>query len=171
MRAVPLTLTQANDLVSRLHRHHKPVRGHRFSVGAIKDGRLVGGVIVGRPVAHMTPQYQVAEVTRLVTDGTKNACSFLYAAAARAAKAMGFWKIQTFILDEELGTSLEAAGWQFEGYTDGGDWNRPSRLGRRTDQPQERKKRYGKFLNTPTEADIKEMLSDLDELPEIEEAA
>lgn len=111
MNIKPLTLSQANDLVSRLHRHHKPVVGHRFSLGLETDAGLCGAVIVGRPVARSLPQYEVAEVTRLVTDGTKNACSALYAAAARVCKEMGFRYIQTYILADEPGTSLKAAGW------------------------------------------------------------
>lgn len=151
MRIVPLTLAQANDLVARLHRHHKPARGHRFSIGAVKDGKLVGAAIVGRPVARKTPPYEVAEVVRLVTDGTKNAPSALYGAAARAAQAMGFWRIQTFILEDEPGTSLRAAGWEFEGWTNAEGWNRPSRNGRREDQPMGRKQRWGKYLNPKLE--------------------
>jgi L-amino acid N-acyltransferase YncA len=147
MNIVPLTLKQANALVDDLHRHHKPARGHRFSIGAVKDGKLVGAAIVGRPVARRTPPYEVAEVIRLVTDGTKNAPSALYAAAARAAQAMGFWKIQTFILEDEPGTSLRAAGWEFDGWTNAEGWNRPSRDGRRTDQPEGRKQRWKKILN------------------------
>lgn len=144
MKVVPLTLKQANEVVFDLHRHHKPVVGHRFSIGIEKDGEIVGAAIVGRPVAHMTDQYRVAEVTRLVTDGSRNACSTLYSAAARAAKAMGFDQIQTFILETEPGTSLKASGWEFDGWTDGGTWNRPSRNGRRDDQPLERKQRWVK---------------------------
>lgn len=154
MTIVPLTLKQANALVGELHRHHKPVHAHRFSIGARKGDKLVGAAIVARPVAHNTPQYEVAEVVRLVTDGTKNAPSSLYGASARAAKAMGFWKIQTFILEDEPGTSLIAAGWEFDGWTDGGDWNRPSRGGRRTDQPQGRKQRWKKILNPRIEAEL-----------------
>lgn len=144
--ARPLTLEQANGLVQQLHRHHKPVRGHRFSIGA-KDGeRYVGAVIVGRPVARAVDQYEVAEVTRLVTDGTKNACSFLYARAAQAALAMGFRYIQTYILEEEPGTSLRAAGWTCDGVVrrDGVGWS--SRVGRRTDQPDCPKARWRKVL-------------------------
>jgi hypothetical protein len=95
----------------------------------------------------MVDQYNVFEVTRLVTDGTKNACSILYAAASRAAQAMGAEKIQTYILDSEPGTSLKASGWTDEGEAGGGDWNAPSRGGRRTDQPQEKKRRWAKQLN------------------------
>jgi hypothetical protein len=143
LRLVPLTLKQANDLVARLHRHHKPVQGHRFTIGA-QNGHLCGAAIVGRPTARRTNQYLVAEVTRLVTDGTKNTCSMLYAACARAAEAMGYDSIQTFILEDELGTSLKAAGWEFIDRSGGGDWNRPSRGGRRTDQPMVRKQKWEK---------------------------
>ena len=135
-RIIPLTLAQANALISRLHRHHKPVVGHRFTLGAeTDDARLVGAAVVGRPIARAVDQYRVAEVTRLVTDGTPNACSFLYSAAARIAREMGFDRIQTYILDNEPGTSLHAAGWTFDGHTQGGDWNHSWRKGRRTDQP------------------------------------
>lgn len=147
LRVVPLTLGQANDLIARLHRHHKPVVGHRFSLGALNGDALVGAAVVGRPVARAVPQYEVAEVTRLVTDGTKNACSILYAACARVAREMGFKKIQTYILDTESGVSLRAAGWGHEADTAGGDWNHSWRKGRRTDQPMAPKRRYAKALN------------------------
>lgn len=134
LRVVPLTLREANALVKQLHRHHKPVRGHRFSIGVKNDGKLIGAAIIGRPVARLTDQYTVAEVTRLVTDGTRNACSILYAAAARATRAMGYVRIQTFILETETGASLKAAGWWKDKTTTGGDgWK--SRPNRRTDQP------------------------------------
>lgn len=142
LRVRPLTLAQANELVTRLHRHHKPVVGHRFSIGVEADGVLVGAAIVGRPVARMTDAYNVAEVTRLVTDGTRNACSILYAAAARAAEAMGFERIQTFILASEPGTSLRAAGWHCDGPSDGGEWGRDSRA--RTTDIAEPKVRWSK---------------------------
>lgn len=106
LRIVPLTLSQANDLVSKWHRHHKPCVGHRFSLGLTLHNELVGAAIVGRPVARNVPQDEVIEVTRLVTNGTPNACSKLYAAVARVAKDMGFAKVQTYILDSEPGTSL-----------------------------------------------------------------
>ena len=144
LRIVPCTLKQANDLVASLHRHHKPVQGHRFSLAVEDDDGIHGAAIVGRPTGRKNPQYRWAEVTRLVTDGTKNACSKLYSACARAAKEMGFERIQTFILESESGTSLLAAGWEFDCWSDGGDWNVASRGGRRVDQPQERKQRWKK---------------------------
>lgn len=148
LRARPLTIAQANDYITRHHRHHKPVVGHRFSIGAEDTGVLVGIAVVGRPVSRGCDPYAVAEVTRLATDGTKNACSFLYARAARAAEAMGFDCIQTYILDTEDGTSLKAAGWQMEGEVYGREWKRADGDPRRTDQPNTAKTRWAKSFTT-----------------------
>jgi len=149
LRVFPATLKQANEMVTMLHRHHKPVVGHRFSIG-VEDlgGTIHGMAIVGRPVARAVEQYRIAEVTRLVTDTTPNACSCLYAACARAADAMGFYYIQTSILDNETGVSLRAAGWHFDHAINGRDWNCPSRLGRRTDQPMCDKQVWHKHLTS-----------------------
>ncbi len=145
MKIIPLTLAQANQLVATLHRHHKPVVGHRFSIGAKQGDLLVGAAIIGRPVARLTDQGSIAEVTRLVTNGAKNACSFLYSASARVAREMGFESIQTFILESETGVTLKAAGWEFVCKTAGGQgWQ--SRKGRRTDQPTEPKAKWRKVL-------------------------
>jgi hypothetical protein len=77
------------------------------------DDRLVGAAIVMRPAARHYDSRQIAEVSRLVTDGTPHAASMLYAAAAGACQAMGYRSIQTYIMDHEPGTSLRAAGWTF----------------------------------------------------------
>lgn len=146
MQVVPLTLAQANELIAAWHRHHKPAVGHRFSIGARSGLDIVGAAIVGRPVARKTDAYSVAEVTRLVTNGHKNACSFLYSAAARIAREMGFERIQTFILAEENGVSLRASGWQFERLTDSKPHKWHNREGRRTDQPAEQKQLWAKDL-------------------------
>lgn len=103
--------------------------------------------MVGRPVARGCDPDTIAEVTRLATDGTRNACSFLYSAAARACQAMGFTKIQTYILDTEDGTSLRAAGWKYEATTAGGQWKVAGGKPRRTDQPTCPKHRYSRVLN------------------------
>ena len=144
MKAVRIELNEANEFVARLHRHHKPVVGHRFSIGAEHNGVLVGCVIVGRPVARQSDQRNIAEVTRLATDGTPNACSFLYGQAARAAKELGFLSIQTFILPTETGVSLKASGWKNLGETKNGSWH--TRTNRRNDQPECRKIKWFKPL-------------------------
>jgi hypothetical protein len=127
LSVVTLTLAEANDFVVRRHRHHKRVTGHKFSIGAAKAGELVGVAIVGRPVSRMLDDGETLEVTRLCTDGTRNACSFLYGAAARAAFALGFKRIGTYTLPEEGGASLRAAGWKLIGERGGGSWSRKSR--------------------------------------------
>jgi hypothetical protein len=80
-----LGLDEANAFVKAHHRHHMPVIGHLFSIGAALGDKIVGIVIVGRPVSRMRDDGMTAEVTRLCTDGTRNACSFLYGAAARCS--------------------------------------------------------------------------------------
>jgi hypothetical protein len=106
-------LKAANEFIVRLHRHHGRAQGHRFSLGAVEEGELVGVIVVGRPVGGQH-QDDWTEVTRCCTDGTRNACSFLYAAAARASDCLGFARIQTYILSDETGVSLRASGWTFE---------------------------------------------------------
>lgn len=146
--ALPLELSEANALVAKWHRHHKPSQGHRFSLGVIDgDGALHGAAIIGRPVARLAGSPRdVLEVVRLVTDGTENCCSILYAAAARAGRAMGYRRIQTYVLNSESGTSLRAAGWVDEGEAGGGQWKHTDGKPRRTDQPTEAKRRWAKEL-------------------------
>lgn len=126
---VPLDLDEANALVERWHRHHKPVRGHKFSIGvaSLQDAHVCGAAIVGRPVSRVLDRGWTLEVLRCVTDGTQNACSALYAAAWRAARAMGYEKLITYTLKSESGTSLKAAGWREVYTTKGGSWNTKSR--------------------------------------------
>lgn len=124
---IPMDLEGANEFVARHHRHHQPVVGHKFSIGAVLDGVLVGVAIVGRPVSRHRDDGETLEVTRLCTDGTRNACSFLYGAAARAAFALGFRRLGTYIRSDEPGTSLAAAGWRLVAFTPGKSWSVPSR--------------------------------------------
>jgi len=149
VRARPISLREANALVTSWHRHHKVSQGQKFSIACEVDGEFVGAVIVGRPVARGVDFRTTAEVTRLVTNGTKNACSFLYSAAARAAEAMGYDFIQTYILETEPGSSLRAAGFVMDGVTSGGSWNSSKEYAakpRREDQPQCPKHRYLRVL-------------------------
>ena len=147
MKIVPMELKEANKFIGDLHRHHKPVQGHRFSIGVEKDGKIVGVACIGRPVARLTNAKEVLEVTRLCTDGTRNACSALYSASARIGKEMGYKKIQTFILETEPGVSLKASGWVYDGWSQGGQWKHTDGKQRRTDQPTCPKHRYVKLLN------------------------
>ena len=114
LTVVPLTLKRANEFVTATHRHHGPMPGglDYFRIGAIdEDGKLVGVAIVCRPPNRNSDDGLTCEVVRLATDGTRNACSFLYGHSARIARLMGFRTIITYTLDEESGASLRASGW------------------------------------------------------------
>lgn len=127
LEVVPLSLDEANALVSQWHRHHRPVVGHKFSIGAVRQEKIVGAAIVGRPVARHLDDGLTLEVNRLVSDGSKNVCSLLYGSAWRAAKGLGYRRLITYTLPSEGGASLRAAGWKNVGLRGGGNWNSPSR--------------------------------------------
>lgn len=156
LTVVPLELSEANELVRRFHRHHKPSQGHRFSIGVVDDQGVVhAAAIIGRPVARLAGSPRdVLEVVRLVSDGAPNACSMLYAAAARAGKAMGYVRIQTYTLTEENGASLKASGWRCEGEAGGGQWKHTDGKPRRTDQPTGMKNRWVRPLNDREEGAV-----------------
>lgn len=142
MKLVPISLREANAYVEIVHRHHGPVRGHKFAIGLQDDrGGARGVVIVGRPVARHLDDGCTAEVLRLATDGIRNGCSMLYGAARRAALAMGYERVITYILQSESGASLRASGWREVGPAGGGSWDRPSRA-RKDKHPVETKVRY-----------------------------
>lgn len=128
LRLIPVALSVANTFVERQHRHHSKTVGHRFSLGVCDpEGHLHGVAIVGRPVARNLDDGTTCEVTRLCTDGARNACSLLYSACWRAAQALGYTRIVTYVLESESGTSLKASGWDRFGETPGGEWSCPSR--------------------------------------------
>lgn len=125
---VPLPLREANAFVEQHHRHHGPVQGFRFAIGAADgQGAIHGVAIVGRPLARNLDNGMTAELTRLASDGTPNVCSFLYAACRNAALALGYTRLVTYILESEPGTSLKAAGWVLAGKAGGGSWSRDYR--------------------------------------------
>lgn len=124
---VPVTLREARAFVTEHHRHHRAPQGGLFAVGVADGERIVGVAIVGNPVARALDDGWTCEVTRLCTTGERNACSILYAAAWRAARALGWRRLITYTLAEEGGASLRAAGWRCVGETSGGSWSRPSR--------------------------------------------
>lgn len=126
---VPVTIREARAFVSAHHRHHRAPQGALFALGCSIDGEeIVRGVcLVGNPVARMLNDGWTAEVTRLCTDGTRNACSILYAAAWRACRALGWRRLITYTLADEGGASLRASGWLCVGEAGGGSWSRVAR--------------------------------------------
>lgn len=148
-KQVPLHV--ANAFVIEHHRHNDKVLGCKFCIGAFKDDKMIGVAIVGRPVSRYLDDGNTLEVTRLCTDGTRNACSFLYGRSARKAKEMGYKKIQTYILVSEPGTSLRAAGWFLEADNVGGltEWHPKKPIQQslfETKKPKGRKQRWAKIL-------------------------
>lgn len=124
---IPVELAEANAFVVEHHRHHGAVKGHKFSLGACLGNRVVGVAIIGRPVARGRQDGLTLEVTRLCTDGTRTATSFLWGATARAVFALGYRRVGTYTLKSESGASLKAAGWRIVAEVKGRSWNTPSR--------------------------------------------
>lgn len=127
LELVPVSISDAREYVRQIHRHHKPPVSGKFAVAVAADGDVVGVAIAGRPIARNLDDGWTLEVTRVATDGTKNACSMLYGAVRRAGKAMGYKRFVTYTLPEEGGASLRAAGWIDHGEAGGGSWSRDSR--------------------------------------------
>jgi hypothetical protein len=124
----PIHFAEANAFVAALHRHHKPMLSCRFSIAVSdEDGKVRGVVMVGRPVARMADDGWTLEVNRCCTDGAPNACSMLYRAAWRAAKALGYKRLITYTLPAEGGASLRGAGFTLVGQRGGGSWSRETR--------------------------------------------
>lgn len=128
LKVVPCDFAEACAFVAQHHRHHKPPVGHKFSLAVADEGDTVRAVcMVGRPVSRHLDNGMTLELTRLASDGCPNACSCLYGAAWRAAKALGYGRLITYILNDEPGTTLKAAGWKCLGERGGGSWSVPSR--------------------------------------------
>lgn len=127
LAVAPITLREANAYVVANHRHHGAVRGCLFCIAAVHADDVHGVAIIGRPVSRLLDDGTTAEVTRLATDGARNAASMLLRAAWRAASAMGFRRMVTYTLPSETGASLRGAGFRLVGKAGGGSWSRAAR--------------------------------------------
>ena len=144
---VPLSIQSAKMYVGKHHRHNKPPKSGLFAVGVEKGGDLAGVAIVGRPVARMLDNGKTCEVIRLCTTGEPNACSILYGACARAAKALGYEKIVTYTLVVEPGASLKASGWErVAELRERKSWSNPNRPRYQTDLFGEEQRPTGKKI-------------------------
>ena len=124
----PISQKEAKVFIDQHHRHLRASIGSVFQIAIMESDRIVGVVMVGRPVARFADDGWTLEVNRCcVLDGVKNGCSKLYAAAWRAAKALGYRRLITYTLQNEPGTSLIATGFVEIGRTKGGSWNCKSR--------------------------------------------
>ena len=122
LKLMPCDFQTASKFVEVNHRHNKPPVGHKFSIAVYDGERLCGVCMVGRPVARYFDDNLTLEVNRCCTDGTKNACTMLYGAAWRAAKALGYKRIVTYTRKSENGASLRASNWRCDGEAGGTHW-------------------------------------------------
>lgn len=104
---VPVSLQEVNDYLAEHIRQYQPMRGCKFSVGCALDGKLVGAAIVGR----CRDDSQTLQIDRIYTTGGRTAYGMLYGAAARAAQALGYWRIIAFLRLDRPDSALRAAGW------------------------------------------------------------
>jgi hypothetical protein len=124
----PISLREARRFVGEHHRHNLPPRGWLFGVALEHDGAVIGVGIAGRPVARKLQDGVTVEVLRICTLGDHNACSTLYGALCRAAKALGYRRAITYTLASETGASVRAAGFQRDAELDPHrGWDMPSR--------------------------------------------
>lgn len=125
----PIGTTAARAFVGTHHRHNLPPKILLFAVSVVDQTEAVRGVaLVGRPVARLLDDGFTCEVVRCCTDGAENACSMLYGACSRAAKALGYKRLVTYTREDEPGTSLKASGWTFDKKTGPHTWERPNRV-------------------------------------------
>lgn len=127
MEIRPITLRDANAYVAQHHRHNLPTNGHKWSIACYDGDRLCGVAICGQPVARKLDDGLTIEIRRVCTDGTRNACSMLYGASCRVAKAMGYKRVITYTLQSEPGASLRASNFTDCGEAGGTSWDMPSR--------------------------------------------
>lgn len=141
MRVIPINLKTANAFITVNHRHHKAVAGCKFCIGLQDDnGILCGAAICGRPISRYLDNGLTLEITRMCTKGQKNACSMLYGACIKAAKAMGYCRVITYTLQSEDGASLKASNFKYDGTAGKAMWTGARK--RDNGVPQELKKRW-----------------------------
>lgn len=144
MVIVPITFKTACEFINKNHRHHKPTVGCKFCIGLEHEGKLIGVSVCGRPVSRYLDDGKTIEINRLCTDGSRNACSKLYSASCNAARAMGYKKAITYILESENGASVKASGFRCEGIAGGKNWSGKRNTGVET--PKEMKTRWVRDL-------------------------
>ncbi|MEU7922949.1 XF1762 family protein [Micromonospora zamorensis] len=112
-RVRPISYRQACAYISAHHQQVERTQGHTFSLGLTNHaGNLIGVAMVGRPDIRHHDDGLTAEVTRLATDGPRNACSVLLAAAWRVARRMGYQRMITYTRTDRPAAGLRAAGWK-----------------------------------------------------------
>lgn len=115
---VPMTVGAARRRVKLWHRHLPDLQGGLFAAGVAVDADVVGVAVAGVPARVWDGSGRIL-ISRVATAEVKNACSMLYGALCRAAKALGWIEAWTYTRLDEPGTSLRAAGFEDMGLTNG----------------------------------------------------
>ena len=117
LQHVRIKLQEAAEFTLLHHRHSKPLKRHKFSIGAKdKYGILLGVVTVDTCCSHeWSKRRDTVEIRRLVVKNQcKNVASFLLGKAVTACFALGFHYIVTYTQPGETGSSLKALGFRIE---------------------------------------------------------
>lgn len=144
MEIRPITLREASEYINENHRHHNATVGCKFAIGCFVGDKMVGCAVCGRPVSRYLDNGLTLEINRVCTDGTRNACSMLYGACCRIAKAMGYCKVITYTLCSEPGASLRASNFADAGIAGGTHWTGKRDRGQQI--PCEMKRRWEKVI-------------------------
>lgn len=149
---------EALAFVAQVHRRLPKVQGAMWCVSVREGDDIVGVALVGWPSQEQTSdEMDMLRVLRVaVKPGYQNACSMLYGAAWRAARAMGVTSMDTHTHLDEPGTSLVASGWTDGGLTDGGEHARKSRPRKAAVDPRPKRRWWAPgSLRARTPADTK----------------
>ena len=94
----PTTWKEACAITRRWHRHYSLPQDWKFGIAVSNRKKIVGVVMIGRPVARHLDNGWTLEITRLCTDGTKSAASMLLEVARRVTFALGDRRLITYTL-------------------------------------------------------------------------
>jgi hypothetical protein len=136
----PCTVKAAIKKVKECHRHLPDLQGGLFAAQVIgPSGECAGVAVFGNP-SRVWQNTGRGVITRCAAheglprvtdqdgeDHAAPACTMLYSALCRAAKALGYREAWTYTLPHESGRSLRGAGFIDMGMTDGGEHDRQSR--------------------------------------------
>lgn len=125
----PIGVEEAKRFVAKWHRHNPaPIRALFAAAVVDQEGSVRGVALATHPTSRGAMDGYTCEINRVATDGARNACSMLYGAVARAAKALGYRVIITYTLASEGGASLRAAGFVRDEELRDRSWTSKSRL-------------------------------------------
>jgi len=112
-RVLPCSRKEHREFVAKFHSHHDAALGEMFADRLVVDGRTVGVVVVGRPVAQALAKVGAWEVTRLAIgpDAPPCAASLLLGAAWKRMRIYGVRRAVSYTRVDEDGTCYRAAGW------------------------------------------------------------